>query len=539
MTTSAKPKSASHHPVLTYDTTLRDGTQGEGISFSVAAKLRVAEKLDQFGIDYIEGGWPGSNPRDMAFFEEARHIKWKHAKLAAFGSTRRANTPVAQDAQVCLLLDAHTPVVTIFGKTWLLHVTEVLRTTPEENLAMIEDTVRHLVHQGREVIYDAEHFFDGYKDNTDYALKTLAAAERGGATCLTLCDTNGGTLVSEVREMTAAVVARFPKTPIGLHCHNDAGLGVAVTLAGVEAGGTLVQGTMNGYGERNGNANLTTIIPNLVVKMGRRLHCGSHLVKLSELSHFVDELANLRPDIKAPYVGASAFAHKGGVHADAAAKVARSYEHLDPALVGNHTRILVSDMSGRSSVTLKARALGLELDPRSPNLKDFLAELKELEFRGYQYEAADASFKLLLKRSLEKWKEPYEVLGYRVMVEREGATAHLAEATVKVKIGAEERHEVAEDLGPVGALDRALRKALEPSFPAIREVRLTDFNVRIVDTGHGAQAIIRVLVESTDGEETWGTVGASDNIIVASYEALRDAFAYKLLRDEERRSQKN
>lgn len=534
MSTSKQSQSDPPNLVLTYDTTLRDGTQGEGISFSVAAKLRVAEKLDQFGVDYIEGGWPGSNPRDAEFFEQARQLKLKHAKLAAFGSTRRANTPVAEDAQVRLLLDARTPVVTIFGKTWLMHVTEVLRTTREENLAMIEDTVRHLVAQGREVIYDAEHFFDGYKDNAEYALETLAAAERGGATCLTLCDTNGGSLVTEVRDLTVAVLKRFPKNRIGLHCHNDAGLGVAVTLAGVEAGGTLVQGTLNGYGERNGNANLTTIIPNLVVKMGRHLHCGANLAKLTELSHFVDELANLRPDIKAPYVGASAFAHKGGVHADAAAKVARSYEHVDPAVVGNHTRILVSDMAGRSSVMLKARDLGLDLDARSPRLKDFLAEVKALEFRGYQFEAADASFKLLLKRFLDQWKEPYEIQGYRVMVEREGTGAYLAEATVKVKVGDEVRHEVAEDDGPVGALDRALRKALETHFPAIRDVRLTDFNVRIVDTGHGAQAIIRVLVESTDGEETWGTVGASDNIIVASYEALRDAFAYKLLRDQER-----
>jgi 2-isopropylmalate synthase len=312
-------------------------------------------------------------------------------------------------------------------------------------------------------------------------------------------------------------------------------LGVAVSLAGIEAGATMVQGTMNGYGERNGNANLTTIIPNLVLKMGRRLACGKNLARLAELSHFVDELANLRPDLKAPYVGSSAFAHKGGVHADAASKVARSYEHVDPALVGNHTRVLVSDMAGRSSVMLKARELGLELDARSPKLKEFLEELKAREFRGYEYEAADGSFVLLLKRVLENWREPFAVDGYRVMVEREPDGTLLAEATVKVKDGDHVRHEVAEDAGPVGALDRALRKALEPRFPAIREVKLTDFNVRIVDTGHGAQAITRVLVESRDSEESWGTVGASDNIIAASYEALVDAFAYKLLRDGERK----
>jgi 2-isopropylmalate synthase len=517
--------------VLTYDTTLRDGTQGEGISFSVAGKLRLVEKLDAFGIDYIEGGWPGSNPRDQEFFEQARALKLKHAKLAAFGSTRRANTPVADDAQVRMLLESHTPVVTIFGKSWLLHVTEVLRVTPAENLAMIADTVRHLAQNGREVIYDAEHFFDGFKNNSDYALQTLDAAHTAGANCLTLCDTNGGSLVSEVRDITAEVVRRFPRARIGLHCHNDAGLGVAVTLAGVEAGGTLVQGTMNGYGERNGNANLTTILPNLALKMQRTMHCSSHLTELRDLSHFVDELANFRPDAKAPYVGASAFAHKGGVHADAASKVARSYEHIDPALVGNLTRVLVSDMSGRASVMMKAKELGLDLDARSPQLKDFLAEVKAREFRGYQYEAADASFLLLLKRYLENWQEPFEVLGYRATVEREGQGSLLAEATVKLKVGEVVRHEVAEDAGPVGALDRALRKALLPSFPKLGDVRLADFNVRIVDTGHGAQAVIRVLVESTDGHENWGTVGASDNIIAASYEALCDSYAYKLLRD--------
>ncbi|HVU39256.1 MAG TPA: citramalate synthase [Opitutales bacterium] len=521
--------------VLVYDTTLRDGTQGEGVAFSVAAKLRLVEKLDEFGVDYIEGGWPGSNPRDQEFFEQARGLKLRQAKLASFGSTRRAQTPVAEDAQVRLLLDAQTPVVTIFGKSWLLHVTEVLRTTPEENLAMIGDTVRHLVQNGREVIYDAEHFFDGYKNNPEYALKTLAAAHEAGAGCLTLCDTNGGSLVPEVRDITAEVVRRFSKARVGLHCHNDAGLGVAVTLAGVEAGGTLVQGTLNGYGERNGNANLTTVLPNLALKMGRTLHCGKNLGGLRDLSHFTDELANFRPDPKAPYVGASAFAHKGGVHADAANKVARSYEHIDPALVGNHTRVLVSDMSGRSSVMMKARELGLDLDARSPKLKDFLAEVKAREFRGYQYEAADASFLLLLKKFLEGWREPFDVLGYRVMVEREGTSEMLSEATVKVQNGQDVRHEVAEDTGPVGALDRALRKALEPRFPALHDVHLSDFNVRIVDTGQGAQAVIRVLVESTDGHESWGTVGASANIMEASYEALCDSYAYKLLRDAGRK----
>ncbi len=521
-------------PILIYDTTLRDGTQGEGVSFTVSAKLRVAEKLDQFGIDYIEGGWPGSNPRDMSFFEEAKHLKLKHAKLAAFGSTRRAKVKASEDPQLALLLKAETPVVTIFGKTWLLHVTEILRTTPEENLAMIEDSVRFLVEAGREVIYDAEHFFDGYKDDPEYALKTLAAAARGGASNLTLCDTNGGMLVNELMEVVKTVRETFPETPIGMHCHNDSGLGVAVSLGGIDAGAVLVQGTMNGVGERNGNANLTTIIPNLALKMERPLSCGANLSKLRDLSLFVDEMANRASDTKAPFVGASAFAHKGGVHADAAAKVARSYEHIDPDLVGNRTRVLVSDMSGRSSIMMKAREIGLELDPRAPELKDFLAELKELEFKGYEYEAADASFKLLLNRFLRGKQEHFELIGYRVMVSHQTTTGRtVSEATVQIRVNGQTHHTVAEANGPLGALDHALRKALSPVFPSINAVELTDFKVRILESEKGADAIIRVQIESTDGKSIWGTVGASDNIIEAAWEALLDSVEFKLLMDEE------
>ena len=513
-----------------YDTTLRDGTQGEGVSFTVAAKLRVAEKLDQFGIDYIEGGWPGSNPRDMAFFEEAQKLELKHAKIAAFGSTRRASLPAAEDPQLKLLLDANTPLVTIFGKTWLLHVTEILHTTAEENLKMIEDSIRFLTENGREVIYDAEHFFDGYCDDPEYALNTLRAAARGGAINLTLCDTNGGKLVDEVEEIVMAVRARFPEIPTGVHCHNDSGLGVAVSLAGVGAGATLVQGTMNGVGERNGNANLTTIIPNLALKMDRELNCAKHLSKLRDLSLFVDEMGNMPNDSKAPFVGVSAFAHKGGVHADAAAKVKHSYEHIEPELVGNRTRVLVSDMSGRSSVMMKAKEVGVELDARSPELKDFLRGLKELEFKGYEYEAADASFKLLLNRFLKGKKDDFELIGYRVMIGRQTALDRIvSEATVQLKIGDEVHHTVAEATGPVNALDMALRKAIAPVFPEIKEVELIDFKVRILESQHGADAIIRVQIESTDGEEIWGTVGASDNIIEAAWEALVDSVEYKIL----------
>tara|TARA_B100001057_G_scaffold186729_1_gene187513 strand:+ start:346 stop:1938 length:1593 start_codon:yes stop_codon:yes gene_type:complete len=520
-----------------YDTTLRDGTQGEGISFTVAGKLRIAEKLDQFGVDYIEGGWPGSNPRDMAFFKEAQKLELKHAKIAAFGSTRRASLKAKEDSQLKLLLDANTSIVTIFGKTWLLHVTEILRTTAEENLAMIEDSVRFLTENGREVIYDAEHFFDGYIDNPEYALKTLEAAERGGATNLTLCDTNGGKLVNEIRDIVADVVSKFSSTAIGVHCHNDSGLGVAVSLAGIESGASLVQGTINGIGERIGNANLTSIIPNLSIKMGKDLNCGVNLSKLRSLSHFVDEMANRSSDNAAPFVGNSAFAHKGGVHADAAVKVKHSYEHIKPELVGNSTRVLVSDMSGRGSVMMKAQEIGLDIDARAPEVKNFIEELKELEFRGYGYEAADASFKLLLNRFINKKKQDFELIGYRVSVGHQSALERtVSEATVQVKIGEEIQHTVAEANGPVGALDDALRKAISPLFPEILEVELIDFKVRILESQLGADAIIRVQIESTDGCEVWGTVGASDNIIEATWKALLDSVEYKILLESEKKS---
>ena len=471
----------------------------------------------------------------MAFFEEAQKLQLNHAKIAAFGSTRRASLSAEEDPQLKLLLEANTPVVTIFGKTWLLHVTEILRTTPEENLKMIEDSVRFLTENGREVIYDAEHFFDGYCDDADYAIRTLEAAKRGGAINLTLCDTNGGKLVGEVNEIVGKVCAHFPDTAVGVHCHNDSGLGVAVSLAGVEAGATLVQGTMNGVGERNGNANLTTIIPNLSLKMGKSLNCAERLDKLRDLSLFVDEMANCASDIKAPFVGASAFAHKGGVHADAAAKVKHSYEHIEPELVGNRTRVLVSDMSGRSSVMMKAKEIGVELDARSPELKNFLGELKELEFKGYEYEAADASFKLLLNRYLKGKQDDFELIGYRVMVSHQSALDRtISEATVQVKVGDVVHHTVAEATGPVGALDNALRKAIAPVFPEISEVELIDFKVRILESQHGADAIIRVQIESTDGKEIWGTVGASDNIIEATWEALVDSVEYKILLDSDK-----
>jgi 2-isopropylmalate synthase len=522
-------------PLKIYDTTLRDGTQGEGISFSVTDKLLITERLDQFGVDYIEGGFPGSNPRDITFFAEVAKLKLRHARIAAFGSTRRAGVAADHDAQLKVLLDAGTPVVTIVGKTWRLHVTDILRTTPEENLAMIEDSVRHLVAQGREVIYDAEHFFDGYKDDPEYALRTLVAAQRGGAANLTLCDTNGGTLVDDLKEIVARTVREFGGDRVGVHCHNDSGLGVAVSLAGIAAGATLVQGTINGYGERTGNANLTTILPNLFLKMGHTAVCRPNLGQLRELSHYLDELANQRPDPKEPFVGVSAFAHKGGLHANAAQKVARSYEHIDPATVGNHTRVLVSDLAGRSSIVMKAKELGFTLDEKTPELKEILEELKQLEFEGYEFEAADASLKLLLAKWLKKHRPAFEFEGYRVIIERRGPEASLvAEATVKLRVKGKPMHTVAECVGPVSALDKALRLALERVYPSLKDMTLSDYKVRILDTKRGANSRTRVLIETTDGAEMWGTVGLSDNIIEASWEALRDAVEYKLLLEEEK-----
>jgi 2-isopropylmalate synthase len=514
--------------VKIYDTTLRDGTQGEGISFSVTDKLLIAQKLDQFGVDYIEGGFPGSNPRDITFFQEAKKLKLKHARLAAFGSTRRAGAKASEDAQLRTLLDSGMPVMTIVGKTWTLHVTEIIRTTLDENLAMIEDSARYLVAQGREVIYDAEHFFDGYKTDPDYAFKTLAAALRGGVSNLSLCDTNGGTMVDEFKEIVGRVVKEFGAEKVGVHCHNDSGLGVALTLAGVGAGAMLVQGTVNGYGERVGNANMTTVLPNLFLKMGRTAQCAGNLAQLRDLSLFFDELANLRPDPKAPFVGQSAFAHKGGLHANAAQKVARSYEHIDPALVGNRTRVLVSDMAGRSSLALKAKELGIELDEKRPEMKGLIDELKDREFRGYEYEAADASFRLLVAKHVGPAPSFFEVENYRVIIERHGSSLW-AEATVKLKVNGQSVHTVAEESGPVGALDKALRLALAKTYPRISEMSLRDYKVRILEGNQSTSSRTRVLIESGDGQQIWGTVGVSDNIIDASWEALNDAVTFHLM----------
>lgn len=521
------------YPSITlYDTTLRDGAQGEGINFSLADKLSIAQKLDTFGIHYIEGGWPGSNEKDIEFFEKAKSLKFQHARLAAFGSTRRAGVKVEEDPQVKLLIDAETPVVTIFGKTWLLHVTEVLRTTPEENLKMIGDTVRFLKKNGREVIYDAEHCFDGYKDDREYALKCLQAAEEAGADYLVLCDTNGGTLPSEVAQITTALKTKL-KAKLGIHTHDDIGLGVANALAAIEAGAQQVQGTINGFGERTGNCNLTSVIPNLQLKMKRPVVSDEKLAQLRELSLFVDEVANQRPSARAPYVGASAFAHKGGMHVNAVNKVARSFEHIRPELIGNRQRVLVGELAGRTNVMMKARELNLQLDEKAPETKEILQKIKKLENEGYEFEAADASFELLVRKTLQHHRSFFDLIEYHVSIRKNGALKYEnCEATIKLSVNGEKVYTVAEGDGPVNALDAALRGALKKFYPVIAQIRLTDYKVRIIDSQAGTGAKTRVLIESTDGDSSWGTVGVSDNIIEASWQALVDSVEYKLLRSE-------
>jgi 2-isopropylmalate synthase len=516
--------------ILLYDTTLRDGTQAEGVNFSLQDKLRIVEKLDAFGAHYIEGGFPGSNEKDIAFFKTARKLRLKNARLAAFGATRRPHVAAAKDPQVRTLLDSGVPVVTIVGKSWIFHVREVLRTTPEENLAMIGDTVRFLKRHGREVVYDAEHFFDGYKADTAYALRTLAAAAEAGADWLVLCDTNGGSLPREVTEITRGVAMAFPAR-VGIHTHNDGGFGVANALAAIEAGATQVQGTINGYGERTGNCNLITVIPNLQIKMGRKVVPAGSLRRLRQLSNFVDDLANLRPDVRAPFVGDSAFAHKGGQHVNAVAKCISTYEHIPPESVGNRRRVLVGELSGRSTVLMKARELGMDLDANSPEVREILTQVKRLEHLGFEFEAADASFFLLVRRALRRRDPPFRLVEYHIAMRRaEGQGAGIAEATLKLEVKGAVVHTVAEGDGPVNALDGALRKALLPRFPGIQRMRLTDYKVRILDSRSGTAARTRVLIESSDGKGEWGTVGVSDNIIEASWQALADSVEYFLLR---------
>lgn len=517
-------------PVTIYDTTLRDGTQGTGISFSTLDKIRVAERLDDFGVHYIEGGWPGSNPKDAAFFQEAAKRTWKKAKITAFGMTRRGKLKVEDDAQVQMLLDAQTPAVTIVGKTWPLHVTEVFQVSLEENLAMISDTVAYLKKHGREVLYDAEHFFDSFREDPEYSLKTVKAASDAGADLVVLCETNGGALPEWVEEVTKKVIAHLGK-PVGIHTHNDGGVGVANALAAIRAGACQVQGTINGYGERVGNCNLITVMPNLQLKMG--IDLGIDLTRLRELSFFVDELANVPHDIRAPYVGLAAFTHKGGLHVHAVQKLARTYEHVDPSLVGNERIITISDMSGQSNVLIKAEAMGIPLAKGSPEVNKVLAEVKRLESEGYEFEAAEASFELLIRRQLGREIRSFNLIEYHTTHRHHPHNkVETTEATVKISVDGEPEYTVDEGDGPVNALDKALRKALLPHFPQLGRVRLEDYKVRIIDSGTGTAAKTRVLIVSSDGNRTWGTVGVSTNVIDASWEALVDSLEYFLMKQD-------
>lgn len=512
-----------------YDTTLRDGAQGEGINFSAVDKLRIAEKLDTFGVHYIEGGWPGSNPKDLEFFKQAARRKWKTAKIAAFSMTRRKGLAVEKDELMRLILEAETPVVTIVGKTWLLHVTEVLRAKPDENLAMIADTIRYLKDHGKRVIYDAEHSFDGYADEPEYALATWQAAEKAGAECIVLCDTNGGRLPREIANVTALAKSKL-NCAIGIHTHNDCGFGVANAIAGIEAGATQVQGTINGYGERTGNCNLISVIPALQLKMGLRGVPAKSLPKLKELSEFVNEVANVRHDVRAPWVGQTAFAHKGGMHVHAIEKVGRSYEHINPEAVGNFRRVLVSDMSGRTNILMKAKELGFKLAPEAPETREITSKVKELESQGYEYEAAEASLALLIRGILDHNPELlFTVDTYHVSMRRDKKES-ICEATVRVRVGDKVAHTVAEGDGPVNALDGALRLALVNFFPKLKNIELTDYKVRIINGTTGTAAKTRVLIISSDGKREWGTVGVSENIIEASLQALVDSLEYALLK---------
>ncbi len=535
-----------------YDTTLRDGTQREGMSLSAEDKVKIARELDALGISYIEGGWPGSNPKDAEFFQRIQHVELKHAKVAAFGSTRHHKNTCDDDPNIRALVEANTPVVTLVGKSSTLHVEKVLETTLDENVRMISDSVAYFKQLGKEVIYDAEHFFDGYKLDAEYALETIVAAAKAGANVIVLCDTNGGSLPEEVALAVQTVrehliancklqIADTTKTSkpnlqseisnlqLGIHTHNDGALAVANAMAAVRAGCVQVQGTINGYGERCGNMDLVPLIANLQIKQGHQCVAPEQLRRLSEVSHFVAAIANINPDTHAPYVGRSAFAHKGGIHVAAIAKVAASYQHIEPEVVGNELRVVVSELAGRGNVRMRAESLGLMLNG---NERAVLQRIKELESGGFQFEAAEGSFEMLVRRAAPDYVPPFELLDFTVIVEKRGGNDMMSQATVKLRVGGEVMHTAAEGDGPVNALDQAIRKALLPHYPELAEVRLVDYKVRIVDEHLGTAAKPRVLIESARGDERWSTVGCSENIIEASWQALWDSLELPLLRSQ-------
>lgn len=515
--------------IFVYDTTLRDGAQGEHVSLTLEDKLRIARRLDEFGIDYIEGGWPGSNPKDSEFFARAQDLSLRHARLAAFGSTRRAGVSPTKDEGLRTLLEARTPVVTLVGKSWTLHVTEALRTSLEENLEMIRSSVAFLKGEGREVVYDAEHFFDGYRADPDYAMATLAAAQEAGADWIVLCDTNGGILPWEVEERVVRV-RDAGHTRLGIHVHNDAGTAVATTLAAVRAGATQVQGTINGVGERCGNVDLCAVIAGAILKLDCDLACLENLDQLTALSAYVYDVANLVPIDNQPYVGRSAFAHKGGIHVSAMMRNEQTYEHIDPAAVGNQRRILISELAGRSNLFASAKQMGLSLEDNQPAVQQAIETVKRLENQGYLFEDADASLELLLRRQLGLWKPRFQLKSYRVTVDNRGVGDPRADATIHVAVGDREEHTAAEGDGPVHALDRALRKALQPFYPEVERIHLTDYRVRVLDGSQGTGTQVRVVIESADEHGPWTTVGVSANILEASWEALVDSIEYGLAR---------
>ena len=518
--------------ITLYDTTLRDGCQSEDVSFTLDDKLRIAEQLDAFGVHYIEGGWPGSYPRDKEFFGAVQKLKLKYARIAAFGSTRRANVKASDDSNIRLLLQANTPAVTIVGKTWDLHVRDDLRISKTANLEVIGDSIAYLKKRVDEVIFDAEHFFDGYCENATYALECLKVAADAGADTIVLCDTRGGSIGIAIEGGVCAAQKAVP-TEIGIHCHNDSELAVANSLAAVRAGAHHVQGTINGFGERCGNANLCSVIPNLQVKMGYRCVSPKRLKRLPQLSRLVYELANVEPNKRQPYVGASAFAHKGGLHVAAVQKNRETYEHIDPELVGNSQRVLVSDLSGRSNVVYKAKEFGLKMNSSDPAVKVILENVKELEYSGYQYEGAEASFELLMRRALKGRVRNFRLIGFRVIDEKRNENEPpLSEATIMLE-GPDGRveHTAAQGNGPVNALDEALRKALIKFYPQLGDVELHDYKVRVLGAGQGTSATVRVLIESGDARDRWGTVGVSHNVIEASWQALVDSMEYKLQKD--------
>jgi 2-isopropylmalate synthase len=509
-----------------FDTTLRDGTQSEGLSLSVEDKIKIARLLDGFGVRYIEGGYPGANPKDEEFFRRSPELNLKQARLTAFGSTRRTGNTAASDPNLQALVKAGTPAVAIFGKSWLLHVTEVLKTTAEDNLAIISESVAFLKQNGREVIFDAEHFFDGYRANPEYALAAIRAATLAGADWIALCDTNGGNLPSTVAEIVRAT-KQAVKTPLGIHAHNDSDMAVANSIAAVEAGCTMVQGTLNGWGERCGNANLMSLIPALQLKMGHDCIPKQNMERLTEVSRTASEIANLRSPAHAPYVGGSAFAHKAGAHVAAVAKSPVTFEHIPPETVGNTRRIVVSELSGRGNIRVRASEFGVELKGSEAEL---VSRIKELENKGYQFEAAEGSLELMMRRMQPGYSEPFEVLDVVVISQRRSGSDMFVEATVKIQVGNEISHVVAEGSGPVDAMDLAFHKALDHHFPMLREIHLCDFKVRILDPESATAAKTRVLVESNHGSERWSTIGVSQNIIEASCEALKDALELPLVR---------